>query len=166
MPAQRSNVGKMGMSDKTDKPKDTKYVLRRLGRYIYQYKWLLTMAIALTIGSNLLALIGPMLSGYAIDAIQPGKGLVVFHKVFYYAGWMILFYVISSILSYLLSILMIRLSQKIVRKMREDVFTKLVELPVAILIEIRRAISSAGFLMISIQLIPHCLRMWYRSVPV
>jgi ATP-binding cassette subfamily B protein len=71
-----------------------------------------------------------MLSGFAIDAIEPGKGLVVFQTVFYYAGWMILFYIISSILSYILSLLMIRLSQKIVRKMREDVFTKLVDLPV------------------------------------
>jgi ATP-binding cassette subfamily B protein len=91
---------------------------------------MLALAIILTIASNLFALLGPMLSGFAIDAIQPGKGLVVFQKVFYYAGWMIVFYIISSILSYILSILMIHLSQKIVRKMREDVFTKLVDLPV------------------------------------
>ena len=124
------NVGKMRMSEKTDKPRDTRYVLKRLWKYIYQYKWLLALAILLTIGSNLLALIGPMLSGYAIDAIQPGKGAVIFRTVMYYAGWMIVFYIVSSVLSYLLSVLMIRLSQRIVRKMREDVFTKLVELPV------------------------------------
>ena len=124
------NVGKMRMSEKTDKPRDTRYVLKRLWNYIYQYKWLLALAILLTIGSNLLALIGPMLSGYAIDAIQPGEGAVIFRTVMYYAGWMIVFYIVSSILSYLLSVLMIRLSQRIVRKMREDVFTKLVELPV------------------------------------
>lgn len=119
------------ISEKTDKPRDAKYVIRRLWGYIYQYKWMLFLATALTITSNLFALIGPMLSGYAIDAIQPGKGLVVFRTVFYYASLMILFYIISSILSYLLSVLMIRLSQRIVRKMREDVFTKLVELPVS-----------------------------------
>ncbi len=126
----QQTAGKMKISEKTDKPKDAKYVLKRLGSYVLQYKWLLAFAILLTVGSNLLALIGPMLSGYAIDAIQPGKGLVVFKTVFYYAGWMIIFYIISSILSYLLSLLMIRLSQKIVRKMREDVFVKLVELPI------------------------------------
>jgi ATP-binding cassette subfamily B protein len=118
------------ISEKTDKPRDAKYVIRRLWGYIYHYKWMLALATFLTIASNLFALIGPMLSGYAIDAIQPGKGLVVFKTVFYYAVLMIVFYVISSILSYLLSILMIHLSQKIVRKMREDVFTKLVDLPV------------------------------------
>jgi ATP-binding cassette subfamily B protein len=123
-------TGKRKISEKVDKPKDSRYVLKRLWNYVYHYKWMLVMAILLTIASNLFALLGPMLSGYAIDAIEPGKGLVVFQTVFYYAGWMIVFYIISSILSYILSLLMIRLSQKIVRKMREDVFTKLVDLPV------------------------------------
>ncbi len=125
-----SSTGRPKISEKNDKPKDTKYVIRRLWGYIYHYKWMLSFAILLTIASNLFALIGPMLSGYAIDAIQPGKGLVVFRTVFYYAVLMIIFYIISSILSYLLSVLMIRISQRIVRKMREEVFTKLVDLPV------------------------------------
>lgn len=128
MPA---NAGRAWISDKTDKPKDTKYVIKRLWYYISHYKWMLILAILLTIASNLFALIGPMLSGYAIDAIEPGKGLVVFKTVFYYAGWMIAFYILSSVLSYLLSVLMLYLSQKIVNKMREDVFTKLVDLPVS-----------------------------------
>ena len=130
MPAPRTGGGGPKISEKSDKPKDTGYVLRRLWGYIYHYKWMMALALILTISSNMFALIGPMLSGYAIDAIEPGKGLVVFQKVFYYAAWMIAFYLISSILSYILSVLMIRLSQKLVRKMREDVFTKLVELPV------------------------------------
>jgi ATP-binding cassette subfamily B protein len=122
--------GKPKVSEKTDRPKDTKYVIKRLWKYVYLNKWMLGAAILLTVVSNLFALVGPMLSGYAIDAIEPGKGLVVFQKVFYYASWMIIFYVVSSILSYLLSILMIRFSQRIIKKMREEVFTKLVELPV------------------------------------
>ncbi len=125
-----STMGKAKMSEKTDKPKNTKLVLKRLWNYMFHYKWMLSLAIGLTIVSNLFALLGPLLSGYAIDAIQPGKGLVVFQKVFYYAAWMVVFYVISSALSYVLSILMIRFSQKIVRRMREDLFTKLVDLPV------------------------------------
>lgn len=124
------NIGKSKISEKTEKPKDTKYVLKRLWNYLYQHKLLLSLAIILTISSNLLALLGPMLSGYAIDAIEPGKGLVVFQKVFHYATWMILFYILSAILSYILSVLMIHLSQRIVRKMREDLFERLVDLPV------------------------------------
>ncbi|MDF2908923.1 MAG: transporter transrane region [Herbinix sp.] len=122
--------GKPKISDKTDRPKDTKYVIKRLWKYVYLNKWMLCAAIFLTVISNLLALVGPLLSGYAIDAIEPGKGFVMFQKVFYYASWMIAFYVVSSILSYLLSILMIRFSQRIIKKMREEVFAKLVELPV------------------------------------
>ena len=125
-----STMGKAKMSEKTDKPRNTKQVLKRLWNYMFHYKWMLTLAVVLTIVSNLFALLGPLLSGYAIDAIQPGKGLVIFQKVFYYAAWMVVFYVISSALSYVLSILMIRFSQKIVRRMREDLFTKLVDLPV------------------------------------
>ena len=130
MPAGQ-NYNKMKTSNKAEKPKDTKYVLKRLGHYIYQYKWLFLLALLLTIVSNILAIIGPALSGYAIDAIEPGKGMVDFKTVFYYAGWMIVLYGISSILSYILSILMIHLSQKIVRQMREDVFTRLADLPVS-----------------------------------
>ena len=110
---------------------DKRYVFSRLWKYIYQHKWLMFLGLVLTIGSNLLGLIGPMLSGYAIDAVEPGKGMVVFERVFYYAGWMVIFYIGSSILSYILSVLMIHISQKIVRQMREDVFSKLVELPVS-----------------------------------
>lgn len=123
--------GRRKISEKTDKPRDAKYVLLRLWPYVYHYKGHLIFAILLTIASNLLALFGPMLSGFAIDAIEPGKGMVVFKTVFFYASWMILFYIVSSVLSYILSLLMLRLSQKIIRKMREDVFAKLVELPVS-----------------------------------
>lgn len=80
--------------------------------------------------SNIFALIGPMLSGYAIDAIQPGAGMVDFPKVFYYAGWMVLFYIGSALLSYALSLLMMYTTQKIVGRMRTDVFEKLQRLPV------------------------------------
>lgn len=106
-------------------------VIIRLWKYVYQYKWLLILAFFLTVASNLLALVGPMLSGYAIDAIEPGGGSVIFQKVFFYCGLMILFYITSSLLSYALSILMINLSQKIIYKMREDVFDKLIELPIS-----------------------------------
>ncbi|MFV0342747.1 MAG: ABC transporter ATP-binding protein [Anaerocolumna sp.] len=127
---QNKHINEYEQTSKDYKPRDTKSIIKRLSMYLYRDKWRLLFAISLTIISNLLALVGPMLSGYAIDAIEPGKGRVIFQKVFYYAGWMILFYVISSILSYCLSILMLRISQKVTKKMREDVFHKLTELPV------------------------------------
>ena len=115
---------------KYEKPKNRRGTLLRLGKYLMQYWYLVFAALALTIGSNLLALVGPMLSGYAIDAIEPGIGQVDFPRVFYYTGLMVAFYVASSILSYILAVLMIQISRKVVYQMREDVFTQLMKLPV------------------------------------
>lgn len=113
-----------------DKPKDRKKVLLRMWKYLYRFKWMVFFALLLTVASNLFALIGPTLSGRAIDAIGTVPGEVDFPRVFFYCGLMILFYLLSSLFSYVLSVLMIRLSQKVVFQMREDVFRHLVELPV------------------------------------
>ena len=113
-----------------EKPQNRKKVLLRLWSYLYRYKWMVSAALLLTISSNLLALVGPTLSGRAIDAIGVTPGGVNFPVVFTYCGLMIAFYLLSSLLSYILSVLMIRLSQKVVFQMREDVFRRLVELPV------------------------------------
>ncbi|WP_312372816.1 ABC transporter ATP-binding protein [Lachnoclostridium sp.] len=113
-----------------DRPKNTSKVLQGLWGYLKTYWWMLSGAILLAMASNLFALIGPMLSGKAIDLIELGVGKVPIKGVLRYAILMIGFYIVSSILSYLLSILMIRLSQRIVKKMRNDVFDKLMELPV------------------------------------
>lgn len=118
---------KMG---KYEKPKNRRGTILRLLEYMMQYKFLLILALILTVGSNLLSLVGPMLSGYAIDAIEPGLGKVMFTRVFYYAGLMVLFYLVSSLLSYVLAVLMIHISRKVVYRMRKDVFDRLMDLPV------------------------------------
>lgn len=102
----------------------------RLGQYMLHYKWLLTLALACTLGSNLFSLIGPRLTGYAIGAIEPGRGAVDFGRVWYYAAWMAGFYVVSAAMSYGLQVLMLTISRKVVYRMRQDVFEKLMTLPV------------------------------------
>jgi ATP-binding cassette subfamily B protein len=120
----------VAVSQKFEKPKNRKGTILRLGVYMLKYKYLLLLALALTVAGNLFSLVGPMLSGYAIDAIEPGRGSVDFNRVFYYAGLMIIFYLISSVLSYALAVLMIDISRKVVYRMRRDVFEHLMELPV------------------------------------
>lgn len=110
--------------------KKRKHTIRRLGGYLMEYRFLLVLALAMTLAGNTLALLGPMLSGYAIDAIDPGNGNVNFAQVFYYARWMVLFYVLSAGLSYALNVLMITVSRKVVYQMRRDVFDKMLALPV------------------------------------
>lgn len=106
-----------------------KAAMVRLLRYFLSYKWRVLAAFLLMVGSNLFALLGPWLSGAAIDAVDLETG-VDFAAVGTYCLWMAIFYVASSALSYLLTVLMVRLSQTIVRAMRQDVFDKILSLPV------------------------------------
>lgn len=112
------------------KQRSKRHVILRLGRYIFQHKWMVLGAVSLTVVSNLLALLGPMLSGYAIDAIGTEPGTANFQLVFFYCFLMLIFYLISSALTYVLSILMTKLSQRISYQMRKDLVDKLLELPV------------------------------------
>lgn len=104
--------------------------MRGLINYLLYDKWRLVLALILAVTGNLLALVGPMLSGKAVDAIEPGAGKVDFDTVFFYASLMIVFYLISSLFSYLLSINMLGISQRLAKRMRKDVFDKLMKLPV------------------------------------
>ncbi|KAF1290335.1 ABC transporter [Enterococcus sp. CU9D] len=117
-------------ADTSQKPGNRRKTLLRLWRYLYELKWLFLLAALLMMAANLFALVGPLLSGYGIDAIQLGPGKVDFPKVFFYCGWMIAFYLASAILSYIISRLMIYLSQRIVSTLRRDVFDKLMTLPI------------------------------------
>ncbi|MBQ9996654.1 MAG: ABC transporter ATP-binding protein, partial [Clostridia bacterium] len=105
-------------------------VLLRLGRYMIHAKWGYLAALALSILSNLLSLIGPKLSGYAIDAIGIESGKVDFDTVVFYCILMLIAYMVSSLTAYGLQLVMINLSRGIVRRMREDIFAKLMKMKV------------------------------------
>lgn len=110
--------------------RNTLQTLKRLGHYLFARKGMITLALFLSIGGNLLALLGPRLSGKAIDAIEFGKGQVHFQQVFYYCGLMVVFYLISAGMSYLLNTVMLRITKGIGYQLREEVFEKLLSLPV------------------------------------
>ncbi|MFY1067652.1 ABC transporter ATP-binding protein [Enterococcus sp. AD013-P3] len=129
MSARKNPIGQQA-ADTSQKPGNRRKTLLRLWRYLYELKWLFLLAALLMMAANLFALVGPLLSGYGIDAIQLGPGKVDFPKVFFYCGWMIAFYLASAILSYIISRLMIYLSQRIVSTLRRDVFDKLMTLPI------------------------------------
>ena len=113
-----------------DRPTGSKKaVIGRVFRYYLRFRWRVLAAFALMLASNLFALLGPSLSGKAIDAIDLKTG-VDFSAVGFYCVLMAIFYIVSSAFSYILSVLMIRLSQNIVREMRQDVFDKMLSLPV------------------------------------
>ena len=113
-----------------EKEKSKKGIFLRLSRYVLQQWPLFIFALALTLGANQLSLLGPKYSGAAIDAIEPESG-VSFPDVWENITFMLACYVISALLSYLLSVVMINLSQRIIYKMRKQVFEKLTTLPVS-----------------------------------
>ncbi len=110
--------------------KNKQNTVLRLLKYMMGYKWGLLLAVGLTMASNLLYLRGPELSGKAIDAIEPGTGLVQMETVYHFAGLMALFYGISALMDYLLNVLMIAISRKITYQMRRDIFNRLADMPV------------------------------------
>ena len=116
-----------------DKPKlsgkERNKVILRLGSYVIRQWHLFIPAVIFTLLSNQLSLLGPMYSGLAIDAIEKASG-VDFDAVWENVILMIGCYVLSAILSYFLAVIMIHLSQRIVYKMRKEVFEKLNTLPV------------------------------------
>ncbi len=114
---------------KSDKKVGKKRIFLRLSRYVLQQWPLFLIALLLTLGSNQLSLLGPKYSGGAIDAIELESG-VDFPTVMTNIGLMLACYVISALLSYVLSVVMIHLSQKIIYKMRKQVFERLTILPV------------------------------------
>ena len=112
------------------KPKDTKGTFIKLLRYLKDFKWILAVVVVLSITSNILSLLGPSLAGNAINEAAAGVGKVNFERVYYYAKRMLLFYLASSTLSITINIIMMYVSRHIAKKMRKDVFDKLMRLPV------------------------------------
>lgn len=115
------------------KAKNPKYVLKHLLRYILQFKFQFLIVILFTFLTNLFQLIGPYLSGLAVDEIDISKKEVKtidLELVLYYCLLMFGFYVISCILSLIINYLMINVSKKIIYQMRKDLFNKLLDLPI------------------------------------
>lgn len=114
-----------------EKPKDTRGALRRIVRYLMQYKYLVLLFLIFAFLSNLGNLMGPSFAGKAIDAISAGEGRVNMKTVTHYALFMLGFYVGSSLLSFFVAIGMMRVGRKVAQNMRRDVFNKLMSLPVS-----------------------------------
>lgn len=112
------------------KPKDTRGALRRVLRYLGPYKLVIGMLFILCFISNMLALIGPSMAGSAINEAAAGAGRVNFDRVMYYARRMLACYICASLLTVCISITMTNVSKRIMRKMRQDVFDKLMKMPV------------------------------------
>ena len=120
-----------GVSFSKGKAKNKKYTLRRLGNYLFKFRLLLILALILTICSNILALLGPKLTGFIMDEIDKGAGNIDFNNIYFLAVLMVVFYLASSIFTFVISLLMTNISKRCVYTMRRDAFNKMLNLPIS-----------------------------------
>lgn len=111
-----------GKNDGSSRAKNVRSTVKRLWDYLTFYKEKLILALTLTIIANVLSLVGPYLTGRAIDVMGED---VDFSRVFVYAGLMVVFYLLSALLNFWLRVAMVKISQSVVYKMRKDLFEKL-----------------------------------------
>ena len=112
------------------KPRDTRSAFRRLLSFLGAFRALILLVAVLCLVSNVLALWGPSLAGSAINEAAAGMGQVNFEKVTYYAVRMLAVYVSSSLITILIHMIMVNVSKRVARKMRQEIFDKLMRLPV------------------------------------
>lgn len=105
---------------------DMKYIYSRLWRYLSHRRLLFFLSVILTVLAGIFSITGTSLAGKAIGAIA-GEGE---HSVFHYVWQMATFYVLSAVITYVRAVIMMSLTQKMIAKMRSDVYDNLVELPV------------------------------------
>ena len=110
-----------------DKPKNTKATLRRLLDYVLELRVYFIIAIILSLLANALQLLGPFYTGQIIDIITSNN--INFDDVMRIVYILIGVYVVSAMMLYALNALMIVVTQKIVVKMRKQLFDKFMDLP-------------------------------------
>ena len=113
------------------KPKDAKATLRRILRYLSSYRWAVALLLLCAFASNIGSLLGPSFAGEAIGEAEAGVGNVNFSRVTFYALCMLAAYLGSNALSLAVNLGMMRVSRSVARKLRKDVFEKLLVLPVS-----------------------------------
>ena len=119
-----------GLGAKKERPKNAKGTTLRILKYVMNYRYVVLALLVLTLISNVGNLLGPTFAGKAIGAAV-GKGQVDFDTVAFYAGCMLAAYLLGNIMSFLATQGMMRMGRRVARKMRQDVFAKLMALPVS-----------------------------------
>ncbi|MBQ7015032.1 MAG: ABC transporter ATP-binding protein [Clostridia bacterium] len=124
--------GGPGMGMPREKPKNSAKTLRRLLSYLGKSKALLIGMIMMVLLMTLTQLIGPMLQREAIDTmtITETNLHIDFDALIKTLTLMGIVYVIGVVFNFFQGWLSATLSQQTVRKMRNDLFTKMSKLPV------------------------------------
>ena len=109
---------------------NVKYIFSNLGRYLRPYAALFVLVFFASLAGTALSLVGPRLCGLAIDRIKT-DGTTDMSEIWRYAAVLAGVYILSGALTYLSSLGMSWLSRCVVKRIRADIFKKLMSLPVS-----------------------------------
>lgn len=123
----RGPGGPGGMFAEHEKSKNPTQTLLRLWIYLKHQKWALIITGVLVLVSSGLDLLGPYLMGRAIDGYINTGDLPGLARLL---GLMALVYVIAALGFWVQSYLMAGVSQRVVRELRDELFSKMQALPV------------------------------------
>ncbi len=113
----------------TEKPQDMKSTLRRLAAYFKGVSRLFALLMAVVIVMTCAAVLIPSLQGGAIDAIKDRSWSTLLSLL----GGLLAVYAVQAVCSFVQARLSASLSQRIIRKMRRDLFQKIIRLPISYL---------------------------------
>lgn len=124
-PGGRGPGGPRGMLEK-EKPQNGKKTIKQLLRYFTGEKAMLSVLIFFVVCSVVCGVTAPAIQSEAIDCLQQKNyGMLPRTLVI-----MLIMYTLSALCGFIQTRLGARLSQRIVKRMREDLFDKIVSLPV------------------------------------
>lgn len=127
--AERNISGMMNRRDRFAEPEhadDIKATVRRIAAYFVEEKRLVAGMLAVVLSGTLCGILAPSLQSRAVDIIAGEKQGILSHTL----TLMLSVYLLYSICGLLQGLCSARLSQNVVRRMREELFGKIVELPV------------------------------------
>jgi ATP-binding cassette subfamily B multidrug efflux pump len=116
----------MGMFRETEKSKDVRSTLWRLGGYLKPQSLVLIGTGVLVIFTTFVDLVGPYLMGMAIDQFISKGDLPGLARL---ALLMILTYILAALGTWLQTYMMVGVAQGVVRDMRRELFSRLQHLP-------------------------------------
>jgi len=125
-----------GNNQVNEKPKDFKNTIKKLLRYLKDYKLSLIIVLIFTIASTIFSIVGPKILGNATTEIF--KGLtsklsggtgVNFDAVFNILLTLGILYLLSAIFSYIQGIIMTNIAQKTSYKLRKEIVEKINRMP-------------------------------------
>ncbi len=117
---------------KREKPKDAKATFKRLIKYIWGNKNLFFALMGVMLAVTVFNLAIPALQGEAIDGLTPAVTGGEFNYSYFIKLliFLVVLHIANSLASYLQGIFSALLSQKTIRNMRNDLFSKIVYLPI------------------------------------